>query len=45
MKKIILKSYIDALRYMHREDLQLTTTWSTSDIAHVAGQSIGFGEV
>lgn len=45
MKKIILKFYIYALQYMYGEDLQLTTTWSTSDIAHVAGQSIGFGEV
>lgn len=45
MKKIILKSYIDALQFMFREYLQLTTTWSTSDIAHAAGQSIRFGEV
>lgn len=44
MKK---KSYQNlALQYkMYRVYLQRTTTWLISDIAHDAGQSIGFGEV
>lgn len=41
MKK---KSYQN-LALQYRVYLQRTTTWLISDIAHVAGQSIGFGEV
>lgn len=37
MKKIILKFYIDVLRYMYREDLQLIIIWLIFDIVYVVG--------
>lgn len=43
-KKMKKKSYQN-LALQYRVYLQRTTTWLISDIAHVAGQSIGFGEV
>lgn len=44
-KKNMKKKSYQNLALQYRVYLQSTTTWLISDIAHVAGQSIGFGEV